>query len=161
MTAEAGARAARTRESLRPLLRGCSAIPGVEIEDKRWSLAIHSRKVAPEDLPALEDLRARILSLPDIRVYLGPCVMDIQVLEEVGKVFGVERLCRLLHYDPSGGGIFYAGDDENDAAAMRWVLARRGTAVTVGGRIRVPGARPAAGTADLVRMIRGMTGPPS
>lgn len=158
MTAEAKQRAERAREMLAPLLRACSTIPGVEVEDKHWSVAVHFRNVPPQDLPALHDLRNRISSNKDINVFTGPCVLDIQVLQEGSKVLGLERLCQSLRYDPSRGGVFYAGDDENDARAMRWVLARKGTAVSVGGKIRVPGVRPVTGTGDLARMIRGMTG---
>jgi len=158
MTGEERNRAERVRGSLHPLLTACSRIPGVEIEDKYWSLAIHFRRIDPQDLPALDRVWEDLSSRGDIRMFPGPCVVDIQVLKEAGKTHGLARLCRLLRYDPTRGGVFYAGDDENDAAAMRWVLARKGTAVSVGGRAAVPGARSVTGTAGLAHIVRHLSG---
>lgn len=158
MTAGEKERAETTRRSLLPLLAEFPKVPGVEVEDKNWSLAIHHRKVSPADIPALEALLGRLAIMSSIKVLSGPCVSEIQVLEEVDKSFGVERLCRLLRYDPTRGGILYAGDDENDAVAMRWVLARKGTAVSVGGRARVSGARNVTGPAGLARTVRRLAG---
>jgi len=158
MTAEDRFRAERARDSLRPLLAACSKIPGVEIEDKYWSMAIHFRRVDPHDLPALDEFRNDLASRGDIRMFPGPCVVDIQVLKEAGKTHGLARLCRFLRYDPTRGGVFYAGDDENDAAAMRWVLARKGTAVSVGGRAGTAGARSVTGTAGLAHIVRHLSG---
>jgi trehalose 6-phosphate phosphatase len=147
-------RAESLRRSLRPLLTEFSNLPGVEVEDKYWSLAIHYRRLSPADAPAFDELLGRLVSVPLIRVLSGPCVAEVQVLKEVDKSFGIERLCRLLRYDPTRGGVLYAGDDENDAVAMRWVLARKGTAVSVGGRARVFGARAVTGPSGLARAVR-------
>jgi len=158
MTAGGKGRAETARRSLVPLLAEFPKVRGVEVEDKYWSLAIHHRKVSPADKPALEFLLSRLASLPYVKLLSGPCVTEIQVLEEIDKSYGVERICRLLRYDPSRGGILYAGDDENDAVAMRWVLARKGTAISVGGRARVSGVRTVSGTAGLARMVRRLAG---
>ncbi len=158
MTAEERHRAEQVRDSLRPLLAACSKISGVEIEDKYWSMAIHFRKVDPQNIPALDDFWSDLSSRDNIRMFSGPCVVDIQVLQEAGKTHGLARLCRFLRYDPTRGGVFYAGDDQNDAAAMRWVLARKGTAVSVGGRAGVSGARSVTGTAGLAHIVRHLSG---
>jgi len=158
MSAEERHRAEQVRSSLRPLLAACSKIPGVEIEDKYWSMAIHFRRVDPQDLPALDEIMNDLSSNGDIPMFPGPCVVDIQVLKEAGKRYGLARLCRFLRYDPTRGGVFYAGDDENDAAAMRWVLARKGTAVSVGGKAGVSGARSVTGPAGLAHIVRHLSG---
>lgn len=142
------------RRTLLPLLADLSKIPGVEIEDKYWSLAIHHRRVSPGGIPAVEALLDRLARTMSVRMLSGPCVVEIQMLEGMNKSFGLERLCRLLRYDPTRGGILYAGDDENDAAAMRWVLARKGTAVSVGGHARVPGACAVTDPIGLARIVR-------
>jgi trehalose-6-phosphatase len=95
-----------------------------------------------------------------IRVFEGPAVAEIQFFPSANKSFGIRRLCRILKFDPSGGRIFYAGDDENDAMAMRWVISKKGAAVVVGGRIRLPGVRCVDGPSGLVRAVRGMVRPP-
>lgn len=158
MTAGEKERAETVRSVLLPLLAEFPQVEGVEIEDKYWSLSIHYRKVSPVDIPALDPLLNRLSTIPLIRMLTGPCVTEIQVLEEVNKSVGVERLCRLLRYDPTRGGILYAGDDENDAVAMRWVLARKGTAVTVGAGARVPGSRAVTGPSGLARSVRRIAG---
>jgi len=158
MTAGGTERAETARRALLPVLSEFSMIPGVEIEDKYWSVAVHHRKVSPADMTAFDALSRRLGKSLNTRMLSGPCVVDIQVLEEFDKSHGIERLCHLLHYDPTSGGILYAGDDENDAAAMRWVLARKGTAVSVGGRARVSGARTVSGPAGLARAVRRIAG---
>lgn len=158
MTAEGTERAETARRSLLPLLAEFPGIPGVEVEDKYWSIAIHHRGVSPSDRPALETLLRRMESMGYIRMLSGSCVQDIQVLYEYDKSLGVERLCRLLRYDPTRGGILYAGDDDNDAIAMRWVIARKGAAVSVGGRTQVPGALHVADPVGLARTVRRLAG---
>ena len=158
MAAAGTERAEAARRSLLPLLAEFPRIPGVEVEDKYWSVAIHYRGVTPSDKQAVETLLKRLESMSDIRMLSGSCVQDIQVLYEHDKSLGVERLCRILRYDPTRGGILYAGDDENDAIAMRWVIARKGAAVSVGGRARVPGALHVADPVGLARAVRRLAG---
>ena len=72
------------------------------------------------------------------------------------KARGLENLCHFLRFDPSGGRIVYAGDDENDGTAMRWALSRKGIALAVGSRPRVSGARVVSGPAALARVVRSL-----
>lgn len=159
MGREAVERAESARAALLPLLAECAMVPGVEIEDKYWSMAVHHRKVSPDGLSMLEPLLMLLRSNSEIRVTSGPCVDEIQVLPEVNKAMGIQRLCRLLRFDPTRGGVLYAGDDENDGIAMRWVLARRGKAFSVGGRGWVAGARVVAGPSGLARAVRSLAEP--
>jgi hypothetical protein len=71
-----------------------------------------------------------------------------------GKSAGVRRLCRLADWDPGRERIVYAGDDENDAVAIRWVLSKAGAGIVVGNRISVPRARHVEGPAGLARAVR-------
>ncbi|OGP35388.1 MAG: trehalose-phosphatase [Deltaproteobacteria bacterium GWC2_65_14] len=153
---EAVRRAESARAALLPLLAECAKVPGVEIEDKYWSAAVHHRKVSPDGWGVLEPLLMRLRSNLNIHSTSGPCVEEYQVLREVNKAMGIQRLCRLLRFDPTRGGVLYAGDDENDGIAMRWVLARRGRAFAVGGRGWVPGARVVAGPSGLARAVRAL-----
>jgi trehalose-6-phosphatase len=81
----------------------------------------------------------------------------VQLFHDVSKSFGVRRLCRLLRFDPPRDKVVYAGDDENDAVAMRWVLKKGGIAFCVGGRVRVRGARPVDDPAALARAVRDLS----
>ena len=149
---------ARTR--VFPLLGRLGAIPGVEIEDKRWSVAVHYRRVLPEAMSSLVPLLGELDRCPGIRVYSGPMAAQVQLLPSVNKAFGVRLLCRFLNFDAGRGRLFYAGDDENDAAAMRWVLSRKGTAFAVGKQVRVPGALAVDGPPALARVVRAQIGHP-
>jgi trehalose-6-phosphatase len=66
----------------------------------------------------------------------------------------MRRLCRLADRDPSRERIVYAGDDETDAVAIRWVLSKGGVGIVVGNRISVPKARRVEGPAGLARAVR-------
>lgn len=159
MGKEALRRAETARAALLPLLEECAKVPGVEIEDKYWSAAVHHRRISPDGRALLDPLLNRLRSNLNVRFTSGPCVEEIQVLPEVSKELGIQRLCRLLRFDPTRGGVLYAGDDENDGTAMRWVLARRGKAFSVGGRGWVPGARVVAGPSALARAVRALAEP--
>lgn len=146
------------RKRVLPLLGRLGAFPGVEIEDKRWSVAVHYRGVLPDAMPMLLPLLDDLFGVAGIRVYAGPMAAEVQFFPSVNKAFGVRRLCRLLGFVPGRRRLFYAGDDENDAAAMRWVLARKGTAFVVGDRLRVPGALAVDGPVALARAVRAQAG---
>jgi hypothetical protein len=76
----------------------------------------------------------------------------------VSKSFGLRRICRILGFDPSKDRVLYAGDDENDAVAMRWVLRKGGIAFSVGGAARAPGARVVENPAALARAVAELAG---
>jgi trehalose-phosphatase len=148
------------REAVSTALARISAFPGVELEDKRWSAAVHFRNVLPEAMSMLYPLLQELKNHQGIRVFEGPFVAEVQFLPSVNKSFGIRRLCRILKFDPSAGRILYAGDDENDALAMKWVTSRKGTAIAVGGRVRMPGVLVVDGPAALSRAVRELSSPP-
>ena len=152
----AEARREAARGTLAPLLARLSRFPGVDVEDKGWSVAVHHRRVLPDAAARLEPLLSELARTPGIRVFRGPFAAEVQLLPHVSKSFGVRRICRLLPFDPSGGRILYAGDDENDAVAMRWVLRKKGIAFCVGNRLRIAGAKVVDGPVELVRAVRGL-----
>lgn len=152
--------AKRGRALLSPVLKKISPIPGADIEDKRWSIAVHFRNVSPDGHAALAPLLEEVRGRTELRVFDGPAVAEIQLVPGWEKSKGVAGLCRFLRFDPSGGRVAYAGDDENDGTAMRWVLSRKGTALAVGIRPRVPGARVVSGPAALAHAVRRIAGLP-
>lgn len=149
---EASVKAARTRVA--PLLGRISSLSGVDVEDKRWSIAVHFRRASPEARTHLDPLLHEVRRQKEVRVFDGPAVAEIQLVPGWEKARGLEGLCRYLRFDPSGGRIVYAGDDENDGTAMRWAIARKGIALAVGIRSRVPGARVVCGPVSLSRVVR-------
>ena len=152
------ARRETARATLDPLLARLSHMPGVDVEDKGWSIAIHHRRVLPEVVPMLEPLLKELEGAQDVRVYRGPSVVGVQLLRNVSKSFGVRTICRIIGFDPSKDRILYAGDDENDAVAMRWVLRKRGIAFSVGSAAHVPGARVVENPVALARAVADLAG---
>jgi len=142
------------RRAVFPLLMKMASVPGVEIEDKRWSVAVHYRNASPRSIRRRATLLQRLRNRKGIKVFLGPEAVEVQMLGGGGKSAGVRRLCRLAVRDPSRERIVYAGDDENDAVAIRWVLSNGGTGIVVGNRITVPRARRVEGPAGLARAVR-------
>jgi trehalose 6-phosphate phosphatase len=155
------ARRETVRETLAPLLVRLSFMPGVDLEDKGWSIAIHHRRVIPEVAAMLDPLLKELEETPDIRVFRGPCVAEVQLLRYVSKSFGVRTICRILGFDPSKDRILYAGDDENDAVAMRWVLRKGGVAFSVGGKARARRARIVENPVALARAVGILAGIPT
>lgn len=145
---------AARRRAVFPLFEEIASVPGVEIEDKRWSVAVHYRNASPRSFRRRVFLLQRLRNRKGIKVFRGPEVVEVQMLGGGGKSAGVRRLCRLADWDPSRERIVYAGDDENDAVAIRWVLSKGGAGIVVGNRITVPQARHVEGPADLARVVR-------
>jgi trehalose-phosphatase len=144
----------KSRAVLAPLLSRLCSFPGVDVEDKGWSVAVHHRRVLPEAAAMLEPLLEELEQTPGIRVFRGPSVAEAQLLPEVDKSLGVRRLCRLLGVDPSKAQLLYAGDDENDAVAIRWVLGKGGIAFCVGNPMNIAGVRFVKSPVDLARAVR-------
>lgn len=156
----AEARREKARATLDPLLSRLSFIPGVDVEDKGWSIAVHHRHVLPGVVPMLEPLLKELEGTPDVRVYRGPSVAEVQLLRNVSKSFGLRTICRILGFDPPKDRVLYAGDDANDAVAMRWVLRKGGTAFSVGAAARVRGAAVVENPVALARAVGSLAGPP-
>lgn len=144
----------RGRQSAAPLLERAAALPGVEIENKHWSATVHYRRLVKEYLPALQGILAEIKGCSAVELFHGPEAADVRFLPGTDKAFGLRRLCRLRRWDPLKLRLVYAGDDENDATAMRWVLSLGGSVFDVGGRAGVPAARVVHDPPALARALR-------
>jgi trehalose 6-phosphate phosphatase len=144
----------KKRVGISPILKEMALIRGVEIEDKGWSVAIHYRNASPRSFQKRTSLLQRLRDRTDIKLYRGHEVVEVQLVLGGGKSAGVRRLCRMADWSPARERIVYAGDDENDAVAIRWVLSKGGIGIVVGTRITVPHARHLEGPADLAMAVR-------
>src|SRR5512135_1640980 len=144
----------KKRRAVSPILKEIASIPGVEIEDKRWSVAVHYRNASPGSFRRKMSLLQRLRDRTGVKVHQGPEVVEVQLVRGGGKSAGLRRLCRLAGLGPAGARVVYAGDDESDVVAIRWVLSKGGAGIVVGNRITIPRARRVEGPAGLARVVR-------
>lgn len=140
-----------------PLLERAGALPGVEIEPKHWSATVHYRHIAREFLPELQGILAQLNGCSQLEIFHGPEAADVRFQPGTDKAFGLQRLCRLRRWNPAKLRLVYAGDDENDATAMRWVRTFGGSVFDVGGRTGVKAARVVRDPPALVRALRKLS----
>ncbi|MEW6050423.1 MAG: trehalose-phosphatase [Candidatus Zixiibacteriota bacterium] len=148
----------RQRQLIVPDLRSVENIPGVELEDKSWSASIHFRSVTADDRVGLARSIEDLVSKHGISVHYGPEVAELQFLPDMSKEMAIQTLAQLFKGENGGRSLVYAGDDQNDACAMRWVLQRKGTAYIVGNRVSVPGAIRVEDPPGLARALRKCLG---
>jgi len=146
------------RGAVVPELDRLRGIPGVDVEDKRWSVAVHIRQAAPGERAGVHAFLEALSRTTGIRLLRGPEVFEIQLLPEIDKLFGTVVLCEMLNHVPAQGSLVYAGDDENDAMAMEWVIRKGGIALFVGTEPVIPGVRVLEGPAALVPEVRKLAG---
>lgn len=133
------------------LAREAMAWPGLIVEDKGASVALHWR-LAPQHRPQAEAVaRAALAALgPDWRLQTGKAVLEI-VRAGTGKGRAIARLLTEPPY--RGRTAVFIGDDDTDEHGFAEVLARGGVAVRVGegdtrALLRV------AGPAELAGLLR-------
>jgi trehalose 6-phosphate phosphatase len=144
------------RDGLIPALEPLRRIPGVEIEDKKWSLAIHFRQAPMFRRPEIFGLLETVGTTPGIAIHHGPQVAEVQLVRGADKSMGLRRLIRATRGTSAGAKIVYAGDDQNDATAIRWTLSQGGAGIVVGDSIRVPGALHVPNPPSLASVLRAV-----
>ncbi|OYV98060.1 MAG: trehalose-phosphatase [Deltaproteobacteria bacterium 37-65-8] len=66
------------RQAVSPILKELASIPGVEIEDKRWSVAVHYRNASPRSFRKRMSFLQRLRDRIGIKVFRGPEVVEVQ-----------------------------------------------------------------------------------
>lgn len=118
---------------LRPaLVAACEGVEGAWVEDKRWTLTVHYREVAP---------RAQVSFVSRVRGRLAPFRKRIQVLAgkkalEILPAVAWNKATALSRWwDASPGALLITlGDDENDEPLHAYAREQRGIAIAVGRR---------------------------
>lgn len=146
------------RETMIPEIMEWSRLPGVEVEDKRWSVAIHTRRADQEARKQLAIRLGRWQKKQRVSVLRGPAVLEIQLIPEVNKAMGVRTFCDLVNCIPEACDFRYAGDDENDAIAMRLVQDWGGRIFTIGKEAIVTGCEVVSSPGDLAKRINILEG---
>lgn len=135
----AARRSARTMTVLaRELAAAVQPVRGAFVEDKRYSLSVHWRGVAPRDVRRFHRLIDAVLrpwrARRAIRVTAGKRVVEVRPPTAWDKGSAVEWLIRRYRY--GAGEVAYLGDDRTDEDAFLAVNRRRGMSVCVGPRAR-------------------------
>jgi trehalose-phosphatase len=114
-------------------LRGELAdVPGVVLERKRFSLAVHDRQVAMEHMDRVHDaVRTVAADSPHLRIRTGKRVSELLPDLDWDKGHAVDWLLDALKIDPVAHLVLYIGDDETDEDAFA-ALAGRGLGLHVG-----------------------------
>lgn len=101
--------AKEVRAWLPRLEEAVQSLPGVVLEDKTFSVALHYRKARRKKL-ACANLRAAISTLGDVRIIDGKQVINVVPIGAPHKGMALERLRAKLGCDTA----IYVGDDETD-----------------------------------------------
>lgn len=151
---EAVERARRCRRALLPLLRELLRPYPIDWEDKATSLTVHYRTLPA---PAREQVRLLLRNFcfgNRVSYSEGPLAVEIRFDASIKKVEGLQALLRILGVTAAPPQVVYAGDDDNDAEAMHWLIEAGGTAAVVGDRIVVPRAVVLRDPAELLQWLR-------
>lgn len=116
----------------RELAARLAAIPGAQLERKKYSIAAHYRNVTR---PGGEELVRRAVAgalehRPNLRVSAGKMVLDIQPAIDWNKGKAVLWLLEAMQLDSCSTLPLYIGDDTTDEDAFR-VVRERGVAILV------------------------------
>ncbi len=112
------------RRTLTPLV---AALPGVWLENKKYSLSIHYRHVAGV-LPPLDSVRHAITAMTGVGIVPGKSVINVVAAGAPDKGTAVERLRRSLGCTR----VLFVGDDETDEHVFRHLPASRLIGVRIG-----------------------------
>ncbi len=128
-------------------------IPGLLIEDKRFSLAVHYRLVKEEDIPQIEDLVNSIVQKKgSLRLMHGKKVFEILPAIDWDKGRAVVWIMQALGISWSDICAVYIGDDTTDEDAFR-VIRTRGVGILVSEHDKVSAADFRVGSPEDVKRL--------
>jgi len=134
-------------------------LPGVQLERKRFTLAVHYRRARDADMPAVRDAVARAQARhPALRVTSGKKVLELQPDVDWDKGRAVLWLIETLGLEDALP--VYIGDDVTDEDAFR-ALAGRGVGIAVQDAPRPTAARYSLPGPEAVReLLSGLAAAP-
>lgn len=117
-----------------------SEIPGVLIEPKKFSLAVHYRLVEEENLPQIQELVEEVVSSNrELRLMKGKKVFEILPNINWDKGRAVRWLLQAFGLSWESSSVIYIGDDTTDEDAFR-IIRTRGTGILVADQVRCSAA---------------------
>ena len=107
-------------------------VPGVQVERKRFAIAVHYRRVADSDYPKVEAaIAATAPEVPSLRVASGKKIFEFRPDFDWDKGRALNWLLDELDLDRYAVTPVYLGDDTTDEDAFR-VVRKRGIGIVVG-----------------------------
>jgi trehalose-phosphatase len=108
-----------------------SEMPGVLVEDKRWTMSINYRLAHPRIVPELVASTERIASDLGLRLTRGKEVLELRPPIDVDKGTAAVELAEALGALNGGASVLCAGDDRTDEDAFRALRLANPLTVTV------------------------------
>lgn len=105
-------------------------IPGVVVEDKKWTLSIHYRLAARPDIPRIADVVHSVGRELGLAVTRGKEVLELRPPMTINKGTASVLFARKIG-TPTTGSALYIGDDRTDEDAFRALREEFAQAVTV------------------------------
>ncbi|KAF3432863.1 hypothetical protein FNV43_RR23965 [Rhamnella rubrinervis] len=114
------------REILAKLVEKTRKIQGARVEDNRFCISVHFRKVMEEDYGLLEDkVKSVVDNYPGFHLTEGKKVMEIRPSIEWNKGHALEYLLETLGHNSTSEVLpLYIGDDRTDEDAFKVIRSR-------------------------------------
>lgn len=135
------------------LAQPLAALPGAWLEDKRYTLTVHYRGLAQQDVPRLAAELERVLAGRDgLALHDGKKVFEIRPRLDWDKGKAIGWLLQALHLPPAATAVLYVGDDVTDEAAFA-AVSEHGVGIRVGQNDTPSAARYALSDSEQVREL--------
>jgi trehalose-phosphatase len=106
-------------------------VPGVQLEDKVWTLSVHYRRADPAVVLRMRLMLRELAQQLGLRLTEGKSVYELRPPVDEDKGTAVLTLTRRLGGFAPGASIVFIGDDTTDEDAFRALRAHAPSAVTV------------------------------
>ena len=123
-----GERVGKASEQISAFARN---LPGVIVENKRWTASVHYRVAAPSIVPELTVRVAEIAEAQGLKVTHAKKTLEVRPPITINKGTAAIELARSLDALGEGASLLVAGDDRTDEDMFRAVRPSQPAAVTV------------------------------
>ncbi len=139
------------------LAEAIGGLPGIQLERKRYALAVHYRRAPADLVPEVRRaVEAAAAALPGLRLTEGRKLFELRPAAPWGKGEAIGRLLAVLGLATDDVFAIFVGDDVTDEEAFRFVQ-DRGLAIVVRGRTGRTNARYAlADSREVDRFLRAL-----
>jgi trehalose-phosphatase len=128
---EAEAHRGAIAQASRKIASSLTHVPGVQLEDKVWTLSVHYRRADEAVVPRLRASLAAIAAQHGLRLTEGKQVLELRPPLEHDKGTAVLALATQLGGLLPSASVIFVGDDRTDEDAFRTLRQHKPEAVTV------------------------------